>query len=279
MINNSNPIIIIGMHRSGTSMLSRILHEYGIFFGLNVEGNNESIPYLRCNEQIFKKNNSDWFNVGELKGNILKSKESSIQIAKKALEDSFKDEYFENLNDNSLADFDNWGWKDPRNTYTVDIWREIYPEAKVIHIYRNPIDVAISLRNREIKFDNSSTLSWIYHTQKFKFKHGFYVSRCPSLKNLENGYKLWESYVREALSKKDILNIKYEDLITNEKFELYKIFNFLQIKRDEKYLKSRNFKIDNSRKFNFCEDPDSCRFYNSIKKDELINRLGYQNII
>ena len=279
MINKSKPIIIIGMHRSGTSMLSRILHEEGIFFGINVECNNEAIPYLRCNEEIFAKNNSDWFNVGELKGNILKSKESSIQIAKNALQDSFKNEYFKNSGNKPLVDFDNWGWKDPRNTFTLDIWREIYPAAKVIHIYRNPVDVAMSLRNREVKFDNGTALSWIYHTQKFKFKHGFYVSRCPSLKNLENGYKLWESYVTEALSKKEVLHIKYEDLLTNRWLELDKIFNWLQIERDGKSFKSGDFEIDNSRKFNFTECADACNFYNSIKNNELTKYLGYHKII
>lgn len=45
-----------------------------------------------------------------------------------------------------------WGWKDPRNTFTLPIWLRIFPDAKVVSIERNGIDVAQSLRAREIQF-------------------------------------------------------------------------------------------------------------------------------
>ena len=38
-----NPIIIIGMHRSGTSMLSKILEDSDIFLGNNKDINNEAL--------------------------------------------------------------------------------------------------------------------------------------------------------------------------------------------------------------------------------------------
>ena len=38
-----NPIIIIGMHRSGTSMLSKILEYSDIFLGNNKDINNEAL--------------------------------------------------------------------------------------------------------------------------------------------------------------------------------------------------------------------------------------------
>ena len=44
-----------------------------------------------------------------------------------------------------------WGWKDPRNTFTEKIWREIFPELKTIHIIRHPIDISESLLSRQAK--------------------------------------------------------------------------------------------------------------------------------
>lgn len=42
---------------------------------------------------------------------------------------------------NNIKDLDiPWGWKDPKNSFTIDLWKEIFPNAKVLHIYRNPID-------------------------------------------------------------------------------------------------------------------------------------------
>src|SRR5262249_51761949 len=42
-----------------------------------------------------------------------------------------------------------WGWKDPRNTYTLPIWLDVFPHAKVVHVYRHGVDVAHSLRVRQ----------------------------------------------------------------------------------------------------------------------------------
>ena len=42
-----NPIIIIGMHRSGTSMLSKILEDSDIFLGNNKDINNEALFFKK----------------------------------------------------------------------------------------------------------------------------------------------------------------------------------------------------------------------------------------
>ncbi|MFB6261703.1 MAG: sulfotransferase, partial [Thiohalorhabdaceae bacterium] len=46
-----------------------------------------------------------------------------------------------------------WGWKDPRNTFTLPLWLELFPEARVINVERHGVDVAESLvvrRNRSL---------------------------------------------------------------------------------------------------------------------------------
>ncbi len=30
-----------------------------------------------------------------------------------------------------------WGWKDPRNTFTLPMWLSIFPKARVLHVLRN----------------------------------------------------------------------------------------------------------------------------------------------
>ena len=46
----------------------------------------------------------------------------------------------------SLERFDQpWGWKDPRNVFTLPLWLRVFPEAKIIYIVRNGVDVAASL--------------------------------------------------------------------------------------------------------------------------------------
>jgi hypothetical protein len=42
-----------------------------------------------------------------------------------------------------------WGWKDPRNSITLPVWLKLFPDARVIHIVRNGVDVAESLYRRQ----------------------------------------------------------------------------------------------------------------------------------
>lgn len=41
-----------------------------------------------------------------------------------------------------------WGWKDPRNSITLQFWQQVIPELKVVVALRNPVDVAASLTKR-----------------------------------------------------------------------------------------------------------------------------------
>src|SRR5213078_1316124 len=44
-----------------------------------------------------------------------------------------------------------WGWKDPRTVFTLPLWLQLFPKAKIINIVRNGVDVASSLSVREQK--------------------------------------------------------------------------------------------------------------------------------
>ena len=41
-----------------------------------------------------------------------------------------------------------WGWKDPRNCLTWPFWASLFPDLRAVICLRNPLDVAISLRQR-----------------------------------------------------------------------------------------------------------------------------------
>lgn len=56
------PVIIIGMHRSGTSLLSRVLEQTGVFMGNKKDENNEALFFLKFNDWILKQANATWDN-------------------------------------------------------------------------------------------------------------------------------------------------------------------------------------------------------------------------
>ena len=123
--------------------------------GLRVDDNWESNHTRRINQFIFRQINATWDHVTPF-NNLYKSNDHARQI--ELLMRSFINRRFI-LDHFGLSDsiaikpksgktwF--WGWKDPRNTFTLPFWKAIFPAAKIIHIYRNPVDVALSLKTRE----------------------------------------------------------------------------------------------------------------------------------
>ena len=61
-MNKNPPIIVTGIHRSGTSLLTRIMENNSVYFGKNKDINNESIFFQNINKWIMSANSSTWDN-------------------------------------------------------------------------------------------------------------------------------------------------------------------------------------------------------------------------
>lgn len=278
----TQPVIIIGMHRSGTTMLSKFLESYNIFMGSRLEQNGEAISFLKLNEKILKSRNSSWDDTEKLKKLSKKELEnySKIFFHEMNMHKHIKS-YFgiNNKKENLHNDF-TWGWKDPRNTLTIDIIKEIFPNLRIIHIYRNPIDVANSLKKREEKFTKNGKLKWYYNVLKNYITRGIYIKRSEKLLSLDNGIKLWEKYMDEAFkNRENIIHIKYEDFLDNPELYFKKIS--LMLNHDYKVDKVESIikDIDKSRKYSFIGDSNLTKKYFEIKENKLIKKLGYDKIL
>ena len=277
-----DPVIIIGMHRSGTSMLTRVLQKSGLFMGHYREKNDESTFFLQINNWLFRQLNCTWDNpmCMEFKNNNFIKKTTSVSVAR--MESIFILKYlgaYNYLKFRSLRNFEYpWGWKDPRNTFTIDIWKEIFPGAKVLHIYRNPVDVAQSLRLRARKWENSYRENVIKKLkERFLFGKMNYTHSYRVL-NLSEGYKLWSEYIEKSLSV-NALHMRYEDILLSPEKNIKEIFSYIGLnseKIDFSNLKN-DFRID--RRYAFLGDPELIEFYKSIRGDELLKKTGYENIL
>lgn len=132
-------LMIIGMHRSGTSLVSSVLQKAGLFIGDDLLGPKEDNP-----KGFYE--NSDFFNfhLSALYFLSLNMGGWSLQAVDN-LNDELDQEAHEIVKKNSRKQ---WGWKDPRTTLFLRYWEKIIPEAKYLFIYRNPWDVADSLFRR-----------------------------------------------------------------------------------------------------------------------------------
>jgi hypothetical protein len=92
-----------------------------------------------------------------------------------------------------------WGWKDPRNTFTLPIWLDLFPNAKIIHIHRHGVDVAQSLKTRQEKGIRAARKRF----ERLKAVYALIPKRSGLVhsircRNLEGGLVLWDEYMKHA---------------------------------------------------------------------------------
>ncbi len=241
--NTNSPIIIIGMHRSGTSVLALVLESLGLFIGKSKDENQEAIFFRALDDWMIKQSGGSWeypepakfYSKSTLEKELVMDYINHVLKTPRIINylgliNYFKYRRLENL---SVP----WGWKSPRSTYTLPIWLYIFPNAKVIHVIRHGVDVANSLKTRREKFIERSKNQHDRRKQYllyflFRKRGGFGgTMRCSTL---EGAFSLWEEYVVTArnhmkLLKNRGMTINYEDLLINPEKSLSKISSFCEL--------------------------------------------------
>jgi GT2 family glycosyltransferase len=140
------PVAIVGMHRSGTSMVARLLEACGLYLGEerdlmppapdNPEGFGENVRFVELNEEILTALGGGWDRPPELgSGWELGERVSGLTSRAELLAQEF-------------VGREPWGWKDPRNSLTLPLWSRVADSLAVVACVRNPLEVALSLRRR-----------------------------------------------------------------------------------------------------------------------------------
>ena len=220
------PIVIIGMHRSGTSMVTRMLESLGLFVGARKDSNCEARFFQGINRWLLDQTGSSWDNpqpIHYLVNNREVRAKTSDYIGRFLLKSPRAISFLgwrKYLRYPDVRKLDvPWGWKDPRNTFTLPLWLDVFPDAKIVHIRRYRSDVAQSLKNRgraEATCKNIYRRFPIFHWIREK-RGGFVHSlRCDSL---QGGFSLWEEYLQEAAShvrmlRERALELRFEDIIS-----------------------------------------------------------------
>jgi len=281
-----NPVVVIGMHRSGTSLIVDILEKLGVFMGADQEHNKESLFFIDINKWILHQSQARWDNPDNYNYLSDEAKETLIPIISNRLKSYHRKRYWKNFNgQNSFSNIGfYWGWKDPRNTFTQDIWKKIFGELKLIHIYRNPVDIIGSLILREtINKPN------INNPTRTGIKKKLFGLKLPDRKLFLQSFRcstysgcfsLWKEYVNRAMNYSEdtskIIHISYEELISSPREIIKNISVFLSL--PETAISTEKF-IDPKRKFAFLENKELIDFYKTIKDDELVKSLNYGHII
>lgn len=132
------PLMVVGMHRSGTSFLTGSLQEAGLELGEhsawnphNLKGNRENQAIVALHDAILARHGYAWDNPPE---QTLAWSAAEITRARRLI--------------NRYRGVPHWGFKDPRALLFVDNWQALLPNLQFIGIFRHPSAVARSLDAR-----------------------------------------------------------------------------------------------------------------------------------
>lgn len=275
------PLIVIGMHRSGTAMVAQALEALGYFMGARQEANSEAIFFLRANDWLLARSGASW-DVPEPVRRLVSDPEARAiaaaflaALARSPRAMSFLGvRRYLRLRDIALLDRP-WGWKDPRTTFTLPIWLDVFPGARVLHVCRHGADVAQSLKMREEEvrracrreFAARGRASWLRPRR---------VSLWGSLRcaTLAGGFALWEEYMHEARRHVGslagrALEVRYEDLISDPTDALRLIARFAGVDVNDAAIARAADAIRRGRAFAHRTDPGLSAF-----ADEHAERLA-----
>ncbi|MFB6352396.1 MAG: sulfotransferase [Bradymonadaceae bacterium] len=288
---HETPIIITGMHRSGTSLLTRMLEHLGLFVGARTETHREATFFLDLNRWLLQQAGGRWDYPDPI-DDLLDHKPArrrSIEYLRAHCDSLRRIEYVgldRFLDETPAWTFDGpWGWKDPRNTYTLPIWLELFPEARVLYIERNGIDVADSLYRR----NESSSAKWrmlhdtihdsllepIYWFWR-RGDHGFETSQRCARRTACLG--LWRQYVDRGRSHVAALGdraaaVEYEELLRAPAKHLPRLAEFCGLAVDDDQLYELAKMVDPSR-VEAWRDDDNLRQFARRNRDVLAE-FGY----
>lgn len=198
-----NTIVVLGMHRSGTSLLSSVLMELGINMGSQMLGANHSNPmghfedldFYTLNKKILRCAGGDWRDFP-----IREELEASITAHLDESEKLIKFKQFVNKKNA-------WGWKDPRTVLTHSLYTTHLKNKDTLYIFlwRNTDDIAKSLYRREGgELNSHKKLAEQYH----KIMHAIY----------------------ESIPSHAVYKIDFEDLYTNPEKTIRSLTSSVQIK-------------------------------------------------
>src|SRR5262249_30435526 len=189
-------VCIAGAHRSGTSMLTRLLHTCGLYLGPkselmpaqadNPDGFWEHLQFVALNDELLNALGGAWDLPPKADENFKRGRLDPLREKARLLIEEF---------DSASV----WGWKDPRSSLTLPFWQHLLPTLKTLIIVRNPLEVACSMRQR-----NGTSYAF--------------------------GLRLWEIYNRRAIeTSKDQERFvtHYDFFFENAKTELRRITQFI----------------------------------------------------
>jgi hypothetical protein len=137
-----DPVLVMGMHNSGSTALSRCLHQCGLFMVNNATQCESHFFSNYVNDQLLMGGGTEWARL-------------PIMSVDEVM--SFRDTVGQFMLEQWRIDLLQWGYdgvspwgiKDARTCVLLPLYLNVFPQAKIVFIRRDPNDIAASLSHRE----------------------------------------------------------------------------------------------------------------------------------
>jgi GT2 family glycosyltransferase/glycosyltransferase involved in cell wall biosynthesis/Tfp pilus assembly protein PilF len=163
-------VVVLGMHRSGTSLLTSLLTELGVDLGEklmpantdNEAGFWEQIEIYRTQDRLLHQLRKSW--QGQAWMNPFPLDWGQLGAVDRQ---RFKAELSAIVREEMSKAKGIWGFKDPRTSRLLPLWKEVFAELGVEPSYilaiRHPADVAASIVKRDKVAASHAELLWLLH--------------------------------------------------------------------------------------------------------------------
>ena len=148
-------VVILGMHRSGTSLLTGTLQEAGLVLGdvvtsapHNRKGNREALPIRALHDDLLHSSGGSWDH-------------PPSQVIWQPSHRAYRDSIIAGYQHECF-----WGFKDPRSLFCLEGWLEVLPKLQPVAIFRHPEAVARSLQAREGMALADGLVLWTLYNQQ-----------------------------------------------------------------------------------------------------------------
>lgn len=157
-------VLVLGMHRSGTSLVSNLLGRMGCDYGGdlmpakedNPRGYWENQAVVDLHEEFLAAVGYRWDDARPLASGVFSG--AQAQATRQALRELFERDF---------ASTSTWVLKDPRHCRLLPLWDELIAEngdeIRSIHVLRDPVAVSESLAKRNGLAPGHAFLLWIRH--------------------------------------------------------------------------------------------------------------------
>lgn len=276
-----SPIVVIGMHRSGTRLLVEILAKLGVFMGADRQADSESVVFLLINEGILHQCGAFWSE--PMSAHFMLAQPDIVEqvaaSARQALATQFEkyagpSGWHLEAGAKALPEF---GWKDPRSTFTLPVWRQVFPSLRAIHIVRHGVDVAASLARRHAEALRAATGESVPSALTVIRDHALGVLSSRRGWTLAEALTMWEQYVEKARQEsaalgERALEVRYEDLLTQPERVIPALAQFCRVPVPGE-LTALLHGLERGRVFAFRREPKLIAFAGSVR--EVLARYGY----